>query len=781
MQGAIDSSGRRGSAPWTRLAWLVASCAVVLGLAACSPIQPPAPGQDDAALVQEADASSPVVEYDLGEAVVIQERFPAGDRFREMPVRLNGVIAAPAAGGPYPVVLILHGTHPGCPVDDMGIDRWPCDPEVEQPNYRGFGYLVSELAARGYVALSININADNTFGFGEPTSGERLRQLVDLHLGALAEASAGGDNAFGLDLTGRADLHRLAVFGHSRGGEAAVALARDLAAEAERGDLVYGPIDGLLLIAAGLVFVDPAGGAPAPMAIVLPACDGDVTSQDGQFFFETTRLAPAPSAWVTSAWLERANHNAFNSLLPGDPFGTPDRPDCESLLTGEEQRDFLVNYAADFLTTIFNHDPAQVRAAMQRMGMEVAAPAPAELYTLDAQAAVLLAARHRLPLLTPASETEFTTSPAGGAVTAEALELHFCPAGFYTPQMLPGSEPCRRATVTVPGQPAHAVLAWEDTGAALRFALPEGLNNLLLFDAVSVRVAVDPLSPLNPAGVAQAFSVQLIDRAGNTATVQTRPAEPALRFPPGLAQAETSFGQFFTGRAPLLPVRAPLGEFAGVDRANIVEVALLFDQTNRGTLFLADVELVRAPISSQETLGEPPSAELIAAAEAGDVEAMRQLANLYRPTDALGVQYGNLAQAVYWYRQACAAGYANAQVDFYEFARLQADVDNDVYLEEAVACLEDAIRQGHRGAIRNGAFRAAFIEQEYQTAFFLYALLEEADPELAAQRFAFADQLTQAEIDEAEQAAAEWRAVNQIKDYNDFFAEVDSPFRKVAP
>lgn len=86
----------------------------------------------------------------------------------------------------------------------------------------------------------------------------------------------------------------------------------------------------------------------------------------------------------------------------------------------------------------------------------------------------------------------------------------------------------------------------------------------------------------------------------------------------------------------------------------------------------------------------------------------------------------------------------------------------------------------HRSAILNGAFRAAFIEQDYKTGFFLYALFEESEPELAARRLSFAGQLTQAEIDEAEKMAAEWRANNSIKDYNDFFAEVNSPFRQVA-
>ena len=78
----------------------------------------------------------------------------------------------------------------------------------------------------------------------------------------------------------------------------------------------------------------------------------------------------------------------------------------------------------------------------------------------------------------------------------------------------------------------------------------------------------------------------------------------------------------------------------------------------------------------------------------------------------------------------------------------------------------------------HGAFHAAFVDGEYATAFYLHALLDEVDPEWAAQRYAFADELTQAEIDAAEEAAAAWRADNEIKEYDDFFAEVNSPFRQ---
>ena len=160
--------------------------------------------------------------------------------------------------------------------------------------------------------------------------------------------------------------------------------------------------------------------------------------------------------------------------------------------------------------------------------------------------------------------------------------------------MLPGSEPCRRNYVTIPGQPAHAVVSWEQPGAALRFTLPEGSSDLSDFSTLSLRAAVDPASPLNAAGSPQAFSVQLTDRAGQRAVVQTRPDEPALAFPPGEMQEVTATETgFFTGRVPLTTIRLPLSAFESVDLSDIAEIALVFDQTPSGTLFLADIEWVR--------------------------------------------------------------------------------------------------------------------------------------------------------------------------------------------
>ena len=539
--------------------------------------------------------------YDLGEATIIQANFPEDSRFRSMPVRLNGVLSVPESGdGPFPVVLILHGTHPGCPVNDMGVDAWPCDPLEERDNYAGFEYLVRELAARGYVALAININAENTFGFGEPVGGERLLQLVDLHLSALAAAAAGGANDFGVDLDGVANVQQLTLMGHSRGGDMVNWLAGDrlngpnLAAPDAFATHGYGPVNGLLLIAPAVALFGSEGTA-VPLAAIISACDGDVTDGSGQDFYEQVRLDEDSPALATSVVLAEANHNGFNTTLGGDGFPPTDRPDCQTLLEPEAQRQFLVDYAADFLTLLDSPDAAERSAAAARLVLDAGAPAPAELYGQAVQLASHAAAADRLTVFVPADEGDMTTNRLGGTIIADNITNQYCEMGYSTPQSNPGSEPCLRPNVTIPGYPAMAVVNWEGEGGAWRFELPEGARDLSGYTTVSLRAAVDPLSPLNVSGEPQALSIRLTDGAGNSDTVATRPDEPALAFPVGATREDEIFGQVFSSLVPLTTIRLPLDGFAGVDLSDVTEIAILFDQTTSGYLFLGDLELIRPP------------------------------------------------------------------------------------------------------------------------------------------------------------------------------------------
>ena len=539
------------------------------------------------------EASLPVaVEYNLGDTTITQSTFPEDSRFRNMPVRLNGIIAVPDGdGGPYPVVIILHGNHPGCPVPEGDtVDRWPCDPEVERPNYRGFDYLVSQLAAQGYIALSINVNAENTFGFGEPVPIERLGQLVDLHLKSLSDASSGGENKFGVELQGRADLKQLAFIGHSQGGEYAYRLTEKAALDTPDSfnNHGYGPVYGILMIAPSANW-GGARSARLPLALILPACDNDVINQEGQLFYEINRLEPDNSSWASSVWLENANHNYFNSTLADEAVTRPGRSDCEQILQPEVQRDFLSAYTIDFLAQIFHKN----EDAMARLGMNFQAQAPSELYGLPARVASLAPGGDRLSLLVPTSSAELETNLAGGSVTAKGVTTFFCEEGYYTPSMKPGSEPCKRVNLVIPGNPGMVVASWSQSGAALRFSLPEGID-LRMFSLISLRAALDPLSPLNKAGAPQVFTIQLVDQEGNISTVHTRADEPALQFPLGEIEENDTFeGGMFTGRVPLTSIRIPFNDFVGVNFAEIREINILFDQTPSGSLFMSDLELVR--------------------------------------------------------------------------------------------------------------------------------------------------------------------------------------------
>ena len=332
-----------------------------------------------------------------------------------------------------------------------------------------------------------------------------------------------------------------------------------------------------------------ARGARLPLALILPACDNDVINQEGQLFYEITRLDPEQSSWASSVWLEHANHNYFNNTLADEAVTRPGRPDCEPILQPEAQRDFLSEYAIDFLAKIFNQD----QDAMARLGMDFQAQAPDELYGLPARVAALAPADDRLPLLLPARWSELETNLAGGSVTAEGVTTFYCEEGYYVPAMKPGSEPCKRVNLVIPGNPAMIVASWSQSGAALRFSLPEGID-LSQFSAISLRAAVDPLSPLNKAGAHQAFTIQLVDKQGNTASVHTRADEPALQFPVGDKEENDTFeGGWFTGRVPLTSIRMPLSDFTGVELSEIQEIALLFDQSPSGSLFISDIELVR--------------------------------------------------------------------------------------------------------------------------------------------------------------------------------------------
>lgn len=545
------------------------------------PTQPPSTHQP----APPETFTAQVISYNLGDATVLQQQFPEDSRFRNMPVRLEGVIGVPQSDTTHPVVLILHGSHAVCPNDS-----WPCTVDEEQPNYEGFTYLVKALAEAGYIALSINVNAEHTFGFGESPPTIRTQQLIDLHLAELAAANAGESDKFGVALNGRADLSHMVWVGHSRAGDFVNWIVREQNLAETASPAGYGPVDGILLVAPANIFVDALPIVDVPFSVILPACDADVSDLNGQGFYESARLDPERENWGTTVYLEGAEHNRFNTVLPSN-YPLEQRPDCteDALITAVQQQQFLSQYTQDFLQTIYG-DPAQAGMARERLGMAAADHVPTSYHNLAVRFNFLPSPDDQFMIMQPQSAAELSQNLLGGPMTLNGLTAQFCPGGYYVPANEPGSKSCKRVNFNQPGFPQQVIVSWETSGAEWRMAVPDTEANLTEYASIQLRSAIDPLSELNPAGEPQTFFIELVDESGNRAQV----AVPQIPFPLGEKQPNLYFdGGYFTGHVHMQSYRIPLAEFHGIDLDNVTEIALLFDQTESGALFLADLTLIR--------------------------------------------------------------------------------------------------------------------------------------------------------------------------------------------
>jgi hypothetical protein len=145
-------------------------------------------------------------DYDLGSVIVSSADTPpfvflarihGGIWYPGKPLLATGALPAK-----YPVVVVMHGQHAST-----------------VPNYQGYEYLAKDLAAQGYVVLSIDANDINARG--DATSQSR-GQLVLATLDKLKKIDDGAQvtNVVSLEsLVGRIDFDRIGIMGHSRGGQ----------------------------------------------------------------------------------------------------------------------------------------------------------------------------------------------------------------------------------------------------------------------------------------------------------------------------------------------------------------------------------------------------------------------------------------------------------------------------------------------------------------------------------------------------------------------------------
>lgn len=254
-----------------------------------------------------------------------------GFDFTRLP--LNGLVWYPEGEGPFPLALIVHGNHSAT--------------EASDPGYR---YLAEHLASRGYIVVLVDENFLNGMLFvdGEMEEVPLRAWLMLKHLQAWQRWQETPGNPF----YGRVDLQRVALIGHSRGGEAvAVAAAMKRQAISEADDFGF-DIKAVVAVAPSDGHYQPAPNVSHSDYLLLAGGhDADTYLLYGQAQYNRVHFRDNPDGFKALAYLYRANHGQFNTVWANRDRGWLNSLllNRQPLLSGDDQRQSAKVFITAFL------------------------------------------------------------------------------------------------------------------------------------------------------------------------------------------------------------------------------------------------------------------------------------------------------------------------------------------------------------------------------------------------------------------------------------------------
>ena len=494
---------------------------------------------------------------------------------------LNASVWLPNGKGPFPLVLAVHG-----------------NALMTVPSELGYDYLGERLASQGFVFVSVDENFLNDGGplFGT-TDGE-----IDARAWLLLQHAAlwrRWNATPGHPFEGLIDERRIALIGHSRGGEAVVAatmlnrLTRDPDDARIEFDFGFG-IQAVVAIA-------PTDGLYRPAGHIVPLqdvsfltiqgeYDADVATFYGDRIYNRMRFSDPTARWFkASAYFPRSNHAQFSSV-----WGRKDRVpptgwflDRSHLVSGAEQRRQAAMLIGRFLEATLE-DRAGSRAFFR--GHEASAT--------EGLGALGMITRYEdatFRVIADFDEDVDVTSTTlpGGRITASGLTR-------WREGPLPSRRPRDRAVLN---------LAWDESASDEGRPAPHYTMLLPDHDAPSrgggdelvLSLAEDPDSPRLGTSSPLDFSIELVSADG------TRAKRPLSRFgairPPATVQLtgnqwmEAAYGEQADPilQTYTLPFEAFANEQTAFDPKSIRSIGLVFDRSKSGAIFVDRIGIQQAP------------------------------------------------------------------------------------------------------------------------------------------------------------------------------------------
>ncbi|MER5261903.1 hypothetical protein ABTZ99_07480 [Actinosynnema sp. NPDC002837] len=436
------------------------------------------------------------------------------------PLELAAVVVAPVdAPGRRPLALFLHGRHITCYNGTEMVLAWPCPaPAKPVPSHRGYLQAQRLLASQGYVTVSVSANSVNAHEDLDLEQGAGARSaLVRAHLARWADW-AGAGRASAPDVVRAApvaDLDKVVLVGHSRGGEGVNRAAVDSLSPPAPGSGHDGPvrwtIKGNLLIGPTVFAHNPAPDVPS--VTILPGCDGDVADLQGQLFVDATRGVSRGAALHSALYFVGANHNYFNTeWTPGqaeapanDDFRSPPEdpvcsPGTPTRLTPEQQQTAAATYIAA-AARLFVTGDRRVLPLLDGSGVRAPSADPARVLAHAVGGA-------RTPFVVP----DEATSASGSARVCAQVSADPATACVDPVETRPSPHFARFNRIVPESGRSAVALGWTADGQAATVR-PGAPVSLAGSRQLALRVAVPPNSATTR------FDVALTDAAGRRAVL----------------------------------------------------------------------------------------------------------------------------------------------------------------------------------------------------------------------------------------------------------------------
>ncbi len=492
--------------------------------------------------------------YDLGTHAIGEFEYSIDDYFASIGaasnVDLRAIVRYPAtsagygtpvASGQHPVFLIQHGNHKVCEISVPAPHHVNCPVAQRTPNHEGYMRLLDILASKGVIAISID--AFDLSGWVPqwiPERGELILKHIELwsHMDDSLTYPSYPDPSGGL-FTNHLDMSKIAVSGHSRGGEGSVAafiqntsfniVAVSSIAPTDRYDL-SNPLYTL---------------GDVPYFVMLPAADGDVSDLRGLRIYDRAGSGVSDNTIKSGFHLYGANHNFFNTVWAADgDDASPSRPDY---IPDWQQQKMGEAYLAAF--NLIHLKGASVYQDMLRGNLTFPSTAGLKNYAI-----------HHEKIHQKVEDGSDNVSSAFGI-----------------------------SKTSISGPSIHTTQAlragWSASTANMEYSIPAAQQDVSGFEVLSFRVAMTNAGT-NPVSGTQDFRVELVS-GGN---IKSTHAANFDQIPVPYDRPGSNYNVMTT-------VRIPLHSFiinnSNIDLTDVDILRFKFTNPSQGEIYVDDIEFSR--------------------------------------------------------------------------------------------------------------------------------------------------------------------------------------------